>query len=313
VKYIRVSSPFSRHAPRLSLYYLQRLMTAPGLRALAIRLLQRGVNLKTGFPGRAANGRGPLAILRANGIAALGQLLPAQHCADILHYLADKPLTCRDHAAFDLASRPDNVALANHALADLVACPHILALANSPALLALARGYLGCTPTISGLSARWSFPSGAAGEVVQQFHRDSEDWLAFRVMVYLTPVDDAAGPHVYVMGTHRDRRTRRLPVLGDAQVRQRFGDRIVRQTGAQGSGFAVDTAGLHKGEVPSGAARLLLSVQYSILPCFLYEYEPVWLPASPFDAYVNRLIVRSRPATVAGAAEEDEELCSEHP
>ena len=312
MKYIQVQSPFNRHALRLSLYYLQRLMTRPGLRALAIGLLQRGVALRTRLPAGAPKERGQLSTLCADGIASLGQVLPAEHCADILHYLEDKPLTYRDHAAFRLAAKPDNIAFANHALADLVACPHILALANSPALLELARGYLGCTPTISGLSARWSFPSGAAGEVVQKFHRDSEDWLAFRIMVYLTPVDDAAGPHVYVKGTHLDRRTRRLPVLEDAQVQQRYGDRIVRQTGAPGCGFAVDTAGLHKGEVPSGAARLLLSVQYSILPCFLYHYEPAWLPALPFDAYVNRLIVRSHPAALAaGTAEPDEQLCSE--
>jgi hypothetical protein len=292
VKYIQARSPFNRHAPRLSLYYLQRLMTSPGLRALAIRLLQRGVALRTGRTDRKPDEHSQLSALCAEGIAALGQLLSPQQCEDIRHYLADKPLTHRTHAAFSLAARPADIALANHALADLVACPHILALANSPALLALATGYLGCTPTISGLSARWSFPSCAPGEVVQRFHRDSEDWLAFRVMVYLTPVDDAAGPHVYVRGTHLDRRTRRLPVLDDAQVHRRYGDRIVRQTGAPGCGFAVDTAGLHKGEVPSGAPRLLLSVQYSILPCFLYEYEPARLPASLFDAYVNRLIVR---------------------
>jgi hypothetical protein len=312
VKYIQVSSPFNRHALRLSLYYLQRLMTRPGPRALTIYLLQRAVALRTGLSAVKPTERNQLSTLCTDGIAPLGQVLSAQQCEDIRHYLADKPLTHRGHA-FSLAARPADVAFANHVLADLVACPHILALANSPALLALAKGYLGCTPTISGLSARWSFPSGATSEVVQRFHRDSEDWLAFRVMVYLTPVDDAAGPHVYVKATHRDRRTRRLPVLDDAPVFQRFGARIVRQTGAPGCGFAVDTAGLHKGEMPSGAARLLLSVQYSILPCFLYEYEPVWLSASPFDAYVNRLIVRSRPATVAGAAEEDEELCSEHP
>ena len=312
MKYIRVSSPFNRHAPRLSLYYLQRLMTWPSLRALAIWLLQRGVALMTRLPGMESNEHSQLSALRADGIAPLGQILSAQYCADILDYLAGKPLTHRDHAAFSLAAKPDKIAFANHALADLVACPHILALANSPALLALARGYLGCTPTISGLSARWSFPSGATSEVVQQFHRDSEDWLAFRVMVYLTAVDDDAGPHVYVKETHLDRRTRRLPVLEDAQVQQRFGARIVRQTGAPGCGFAVDTAGLHKGEVPSGAARLLLSVQYSILPCFLYEYEPALLPESSFDAYVNRLIVRSQPvAPAASTAEADEQLCSE--
>jgi hypothetical protein len=104
------------------------------------------------------------------------------------------------------------------------------------------------------VSARWSYPGAASGEVVQKFHRDTEDWLAFRVTVYLTEVDDAAGPHVYVKGTHLDRRTRRLPVLEDDALRQRLGAHIQRQTGAQGFGFAVDTAGLHKGEVPAGSA-----------------------------------------------------------
>jgi hypothetical protein len=45
------------------------------------------------------------------------------------------------------------------------------------------------------------------------------------------------------------------------------------------------------------------------LPCFLYEYEPACLPESPLDSYVNRLIVRSQPATGATgtvAAEADE-------
>jgi hypothetical protein len=162
---------------------------------------------------------------------------------------------------------------------------------------------------LSGLSARWSFPAESTNEVVQKFHRDSEDWLAFRIMVYLTPVDEASGPHVYVKGTHLDRRTVRLPALVDAQVRDRFGPEIVRQTGMQGFGFAVDTAGLHKGEVPQRAARLLLSFQYSILPCFLYEYEPVGVAALRHDPYINRLIVRHRPSAdgrEVDAAELDE-------
>lgn len=288
-----MTSPLSRALPRLSMYYLQRLMTGPALRGLAITLLRGWVALRTWRARQPGEGDGQvLARLRSDGIAPVGQVLSEAQCRDILAYLAEKPVSCRDMASFVAACRPGGAVFGNHALADLVSCPHILELANSPALLALARRYLGCTPTISGLSARWSFPAASTTEVVQKFHRDSEDWLAFRVMVYLTPVGKDAGPHVYVKGSHLDRRTVRLPVLEDEAVEQRFGAAVVRQTGGQGFCFAVDTAGLHKGEVPRTTPRLLLSFQYSILPCFLYEYTPEPVPALVHDPYINRLIVR---------------------
>jgi hypothetical protein len=294
------------------LYYLQRVITNPVLRRASISLLRFWVACRTGRFRTGAGGSSELvSALRTDGIAPLGQVLSDEQCREVLLHLADKYVAARGAVPFIVDGRPDGVAFANYALADLVTCPYLLALSNSPALLDLARQYLGCTPTLSGLSARWSFPGESASGDVQKFHRDSEDWLAFRIMVYLTPVDDASGPHVYVRGTHLDRRTARLPVLDDAAVHARFGARIARQTGAQGFGFAVDTAGLHKGETPRRAARLLLSFQYSILPCFLYEYEPEYLATLPHDPYINRLIVRSRPASggrevAAGELEEAE-------
>lgn len=244
-----------------------------------------------------------LATLRSDGIALLGQVLSDDKCKEVLHYLAEKPVAAREAAPFTIGARLAGIPFANYLLADLVACPHLLELANSPAILELARNYLGCTPTLSGMSARWSFPAESSSEVVQKFHRDSEDWLSFRLMVYLTRVDDASGPHVYVKSTHRDRRTARLAVLEDSLVCQRFANNIVRQTGAQGFGFAVDTAGLHKGELPKEKARLLLSFQYSILPCFLYEYEPVPVFELRHDPYINRLIIRHRRETREVAAQ----------
>jgi hypothetical protein len=298
VKYIRVNSPLNRKVPRLSLYYLQRVMTRPTLRSATITLLRCFVAVRTRqYRNRKTDQGQVLATLRSEGIAALGQILSAEQCREVVHYLSEKPVSARGAATFTVGARPADIAFANHALADLVACPHILALANDPAILELARNYLGCTPTLSGLSARWSFPGESTSEVVQKFHRDSEDWLAFRMMVYLTRVDDASGPHVYVKGSHLDQRTMRLPVLEDHHVWGQFGMQIVRQTGAQGFGFAVDTAGLHKGEVPQDAPRLLLSFQYSILPCFLYEYEPEPVAELIHDPYINRLIVQYRRAS----------------
>lgn len=295
MRYAQVSWSLNFSVWRVAAYYVQRGVTWPLPRAAALGLLRRAVGgaadaLPSTWPGIES----ALATLRADGIAPLGQLLGAQECADITDFLRDKPLTHRSHrgGAFTLASRPPDLRLGDHALADLVQCPHILRLANSPALLDLARRYIGCTPTISGLSARWSFPGESSTETVQQFHRDSEDWKAFRVMVYLTDVDDTSGPHVYIRRTHGDRHTSRLKVVRSREIEQQFGpQRIVRQLGTRGTGFAVDTAGLHKGEVPRTAARLLLSFQYSILPCYLYEYEPIGVSGVAVDPYINRLVV----------------------
>lgn len=295
MKYAQVDWSLNFNLWRVAAYYLQRGVTWPLPRAAAIAVLRRAAGgcPATGpstWPGIDS----ALATLRAEGIAPLGQLLGAHECAEITTFLRDKPLAHRSFSggAFTLASRPPQVLLGDHALADLVQCPHILRLANSPALLDLARRFIGCTPTISGLSARWSFPGESSTETVQQFHRDSEDWKAFRVMVYLSDVDDGSGPHVYIPRTQGDRHGSHLKVVCGSEIEQRFGaQRIVRQLGRRGTGFAVDTAGLHKGELPRTAPRLLLSFQYSILPCYLYEYQPVGVPTLRYDPYINRLIV----------------------
>ena len=294
MRYAQVNWSLNFNAWRVAAYYLQRWVTWPLPRAAAIGLLRRAAGGEPAGASSWPDVEQALATLSAEGIAALGQLLSKQECAEITSFLRDKPLTHRSHpgATFTFANRPPDVRLGDHALADLVHSPHILQLANSPALLDLARRYVGCTPTISGLSARWSFPGESSTETVQQFHRDSEDWRAFRVMVYLTDVDEGGGPHVYIRRTHGDRRTSRLKVLGSGEIERQFGaQRIARQTGPQGFGFAVDTAGLHKGELPRTAPRLLLSFQYSILPCYLYEYQPVGVSGAAVDPYINRLIV----------------------
>jgi hypothetical protein len=184
-------------------YYFQRLVTQPILRAVVIHILRRFVGTRKLSHKSDSKRKEALSTLRADGIAPLGQVFTEKQCAEILHFLKDKPLSHRTYpgGTFSAEAPPEHVRLGNYALADLLQCPHILASVNNTEMIELARSYLGCTPTISGLSARWSFPSESSNEVVQQFHRDSEDWAAFRIMVYLTDVVESSGPHVYVLGT----------------------------------------------------------------------------------------------------------------
>lgn len=297
----------SRHA-RLKLlgYYLQRAVTSRTLRRAATRatvaLLGR-LHGEAGMPAPApvpapppgAGADAALQALREHGIAPLGRLLSAAHCAEVRAWLRGRDLVAArgDGRTFRFDSVPAGVGIGDVPLASVVNCPHIMGLANHPGMLRLARDYLGYAPTITLIGLRWSFAGAAADGMVQAFHRDSEPGC-IKMLVYLTDVDALSGPHSFVAGSHRDRMPLRLRRYEDDEVARVYGAAEV-VTGAAGTAFAIDNKGIHKGTPPAHGARLLLVVQYSLLPCLLYEYVPVaYHGKDRFDRYVNRLIVDQR-------------------
>jgi hypothetical protein len=296
-------TPGRRFAPLHSLlYYSQRVVTRPVLRRMVVRALSGALRLREGS-GRhlhAANADEDAALLDLSrtGYAPLGNLLSAQQCDEIRRYLQDKPLTDRDRERqdFTLEEHPDGVRVADYHLHDVVACPHILALANSPPLLGLAARYMECKPTISALGLRWSFPVDGDCSALQAFHRDSEDWRYLKVLVYLTDVGPDAGPHVYLHGSHLTKAPMRLRFYSDNEISSAYGsEMLLTATGTRGFCFAVDTAGIHKGTAPALQPRLMLQIQYSLLPSYAYRYAPVSYDGPlMLDPYVNRLIVRRR-------------------
>jgi hypothetical protein len=296
-------TPGRRFAPLHSLlYYSQRIVTRPSLRRLVVRALTGVLRLRQGsgdelWAATAAEDASLLALSRS-GYAPLGNLLDPEQCDEIRSFLEDKLLFDRDRLrdGFPLARAPDGVRVADYHLRDVVACPHILALANSPPLLGLAARYMGCRPTISALGLRWSFPLPGQSSALQVFHRDSEDWRYLKVLVYLTDVDELAGPHVYLHGSHLTQAPVRLKFYTDTEIAEAYGaDMLLTAIGTRGFCFAVDTAGIHKGTAPARAPRLMLQIQYSLLPSYAYRYapEPYDGPLA-LDRYVNRLVVRQR-------------------
>jgi hypothetical protein len=216
--------------------------------------------------------------------------------ADIHRYLADKPMAPhgRSQPTFLAHQPPPGLRMAEYSLADTLACPHLLALANSAPLVRLAAHYIGCKPTISAIALRWSYPQAGAGSGLQGFHRDCDDWRFIKVFAYLTNVDEAAGPHVYISGTQNERCGMRLQAYSDDDIASRYGAaRTSSVTGPAGTGFAVDTRGIHKGMAPTQKPRLLLQIQYSLLPVYMYRYEkPQRTGIEQLDGYINRLFVR---------------------
>lgn len=276
------------------MYYTQRLVTAPFLRNHIANLIARLIRARhDAFTPRTDSIEAQQ--LKVNGYVPMGELLTAGQCADIQRHLHHKSGSDRfaTQGRFTIAKGPDRTRMAEYDLVDIINCPHILSLANDPRVLALAEQYLGCKPTLSSLMLRWSFPADAPIGNVQRFHRDSDDWRHLKIMVYLTDVTASDGPHVYVLGTHKEAAAFRIQVEDDEAIHLRYGRDAVRVvTGARGTGFAVDTAGIHKGETPVDKPRLMLQMQYSLLPVFANQYSPQVLHCPmEFDRYVNRLFV----------------------
>lgn len=282
------------------LYYLQRIVVSPRLRGLCVQAFRQWVRVRRGGSAAAAtiSQCKLVATIHDEGYVTLGTLLTNRQCDDIHRYFSDKILTGRGEGAtgFTIAQVPANARLADYCLRDIVGSPHILDLANDRRLLELATSYIGCKPTISQLGLRWSFPTEGTRSDLQSFHRDSEDWRYFKVLVYLTDVGPCDGPHIYVQGSHKTKAPIRLRAHSDSEIIRQYGaERLIVATGQRGFGFAVDTAGVHKGSCPTENPRLMLQIQYSLFRSYAYLYEPQpYRGWPPFDRYINRLILAYR-------------------
>ena len=285
------------------LYFLQRMVIIHWMRAAIITILGFWIRLRN--PSAAADRpdacesmqafQPALDALEQCGYTPLPPLLTEAQVDEMHAFLRDKRVVDRRDPArtHPTDTLPAGIRLADYTMTDILACPHVLRLANDPHLLELATNYIGCKPTISAVLLRWSFPSDAPGADVQAFHRDSDDWRFLKVLFYLTDVDEGAGPHVYVRGSHRMNSTLRLHTFSDKTIEATWGDAAIKVLGPRGFAFAADTYGVHKGMVPTTRPRLLLQIQYSLLPVFAYEYRPETYHGNlALDPYVNRLMLR---------------------
>ncbi len=157
----------------------------------------------------------------------------------------------------------------------------------------IVTAYLGCKPTLSSIGLRWSFPSEGKAEATQRFHRDPDDWRFLKLFIYLTDVDAESGPHVYVAGSHRTAGSLFERLYTTEEVERRHGrESVWTIAGPRGMSFLADTYGIHRGAVPTSRPRLILQLQYSLLPVFAFLYRPVPVAPNPgLDRYVNRLLV----------------------
>jgi hypothetical protein len=235
-----------------------------------------------------------VASLQREGWVGLEPLLAPPQITNILAFL-EKKKVIGGGRSFLATQAPDDVLYAAYSLIDVLACPHVLSLINNAEVLQIARVYLGCHPTISFLGLTWSFPSPFANPTVdvQCFHRDPDDWRFLKLFVYLTDVDEQSGPHELVMGSHRSAgRIFSTPYTNEELERSYGRDSMMKIIGPKGTTFFADTWSIHKGHVPITRPRLLLQVEYSLLPIMKWDYLPLPVPGSQLvDRYTNRLLI----------------------
>jgi hypothetical protein len=200
-------------------------------------------------------------------------------------------------SGFSIDSVPQNVHVAEYSTEYILKCEDVLALANHPVLLETSARYLGCKPTISNISIWWSLPADGLAQEAENYHRDVDEWRFVKFFLYLTDVDQSAGPHCFVRGSHRSSRFLRIRRIDDKDVSAAFPvSDALKIMGRTGDAFLEDTFGLHKGQPPTDSPRLLMQVEYSINPIAVYRYCPTRLSTASMDVdqYVNRLYFGGR-------------------
>jgi hypothetical protein len=291
-------------AGRVALYYAQRLVVGPWLRRSIAQTISSVIRLgqSTGcWEPVGSKYASVVSTLHQQGIATLPGFVSNDKANRIFKYLLGQDVLLTDGRLVPTAQRPPDTRMATYPLRILMKNSDVLSLIGHAAVMRIAADYLGCKPTLSGLGAYWSFPGSEPAVYTQNFHRDADDWQFVKLFVYLTDVDHGSGPHAYVMQSHRTAATLRARPYSRRTIDSRYGrDKVHTVLGPRGTAFMADTYGIHAGTVPTREPRLILQAQYSLLPVFAFQYEPVEAQeASDLDPYVTRLLIardRSPPA-----------------
>lgn len=149
--------------------------------------------------------------------------------------------------------------------------PTIDRIESDPALNALAAGYIHANPVKTGHRLWWTFASPEESYdmsiTTSFFHYDKDDYTAVRFFFHITDVDESAGPHVVVRGSHNNKRLNQLVSLGernDADIAEQYGkENLVTITGPSGTGFCEDPYCFHKATRPTRTDRLMLEVKFA--------------------------------------------------
>jgi hypothetical protein len=146
-------------------------------------------------------------------------------------------------------------------------------LALQQSVLRIANSYFGMLTRLRYYNVWHTFTTQTEARESQLWHRDREDYLILKVFVYLSDVDEGAGPFVYAAGTHLKGSVRREPAFSlegnvkrsdDSQMAAVVpADRWVRCTGPRGTIVFADTRGYHKGGLARETDRVMYTCMFT--------------------------------------------------
>ena len=151
---------------------------------------------------------------------------------------------------------------------------------------------------IAALRTWWTLPTpGAAPQATELFHRDVDDFRFLKLFLYLTDVDEEAGPHVFARGTHKLPELSAIRRYRDHEVRRVVEPHdMIQVLGCAGTAFLEATYGLHRATKPIARPRLAFSALYTMRPTIYGPAKPLRARTAEerdLSAYVNQIYLRA--------------------
>ena len=140
-------------------------------------------------------------------------------------------------------------------------------------ILQIANAYFGMYTRLRYYNVWRTFTTRTEARESQLWHYDREDYYILKLFVYLSDVDDAAGPFTYAPGTHRKAGIEGEPeYFLEGGVRRTTDEQMARFispekwmkcTGSKGTIVFADTRGFHKGGLARERDRLMYTCMFT--------------------------------------------------
>lgn len=290
---------------------LQHLQTAGG--AAARRAARNLMARDLAAPNAAIH---DVTALAYNGFVRIPPLLSPSQISDCSRWFMARPCfnghmpeTAADNIGRFASRTASDFPFGSYDQLDVVAAPHLLEAVFRPDIVRAAADHLGCLPTLGVLQAWWNFPGHVenpvpGGYAPQFYHRDLNDLRMFWIYIYLTDVDESAGPHQVIRGSSDP------VVIGDAMagsaipvddffyqygyqlppdlVATRFADREETFLGLGGTTFFTNGFNFHRIHYPLAKPRLMFAARFSINPS-VYRGPKRHADPIPGEVFTERL------------------------
>jgi hypothetical protein len=140
-------------------------------------------------------------------------------------------------------------------------------------VLQLANAYFGMYTRLRYYNVWRTFATQSEARASQLWHQDREDFLILKMFVYLSDIDDGAGPFTYAAGTHPKGMSHQAPnYFMEGNVKRSAdqqmaavvpADRWVKAVGRAGTIVFADTRGYHKGGLARERDRLMYTCMFT--------------------------------------------------